>query len=58
MRNSDLEWLKFEQHFIIEDSEFQKQTHSLNLYFGENDVLRRQARINQFKCIVLQESQP
>ena len=25
VRNSELEWLKFEQHFIIQDSKFQKQ---------------------------------
>ena len=27
VRNSELEWLKFEQHFIIQDSKFQKQKH-------------------------------
>ena len=58
VRNSELEWLKFEQHFIIQDSKFQKQKHSLNLYFDENDILRSQTRINQIKGVVLQESQP
>ena len=58
MKNSELEWLKFEQHFIIQDSKFQKQKHSLNLYFDENDILRSQTRINQIKGVVLQESQP
>ena len=58
VRNSELEWLKFEQHVIIQDSEFEKQKHSLNLYFGENDILRSQTRINQLKGAVLQESQP
>ena len=38
VRNSELEWLKFEQQFIIQDSKFQKQKHSLNLYFDENDI--------------------
>ena len=54
MKNSELEWLKFEQHFIIQDSKFQKQKHSLNLYFDENDILRSQTRINQIKGAVLQ----
>ena len=35
VRNSELEQLKFEQHFIIQDS---KQKHSLNLCFDENDI--------------------
>ena len=34
--NSELEWLKLEQHFIIQGSKLQKQKHSLNLYFDEN----------------------
>ena len=58
VRNSELEWLKFEQQFIIQDSKFQKQKHSLNLYFDENDILRSQTRINQTKGVVLLESQP
>ena len=58
VRNSELEWLKFEQHFIIQDSKFQKQKHSLNLYFDENDILRSQTHINQIKGVLLQESQP
>ena len=58
VKNSELEWLKFERHFIIQDSKFQKRKHSLNLYFHENDILRSQTRINQTKCVVLQESQP
>ena len=58
VRNSELEWLKFEQQFIIQDNKFQKQKHSLNLYFDENDSLRSQTRINQIKGVVLQESQP
>ena len=49
VRNSELEWLKFEQHFIIQDSKFQKQKHLLNLYFDENDILRSQTRTNQIK---------
>ena len=57
-RKSDLERLKFEQHFIIQDSKYQKQKHLLNLYFDENDILRSQARINQIKGVVLQECQP
>ena len=48
-KNSELEWLKFEQHFIIQDSKFQKQKHLLNLYFDENDILRLQTRTNQIK---------
>ena len=44
IKNSKLEWLKFEQHFIIQDSKFLKQKHSLNLYFDENDILRSQKR--------------
>ena len=58
VRNSELEWLKFEQHFIIQDSKFQKQKHSLNLYFDENDILRSETHINQIKGVVLHESQP
>ena len=59
VRNSELECLKFEQHFIIQENKFQKQKHSLNLYFDENDNFRSQTRINQIKGqIVLQESQP
>ena len=58
VRNYELEWLKFEQHFIIQDSKFQKQTLLLNLYFDENDFLRSQTRINQIKGVVLQENQP
>ena len=46
MRNSELEWLKFEQHCIIQNSKFQRKKHSLNLYFDENGILRSQARIN------------
>ena len=38
VRNSELEWLRFEQHFIIQDNKFQKQNYSLNLYFDENDL--------------------
>ena len=53
VRNSESEWLKSEQHFII-----QEQKHSLNLYFDENDILRSQTRINQTKGVVLLESQP
>ena len=37
---------------------FQKQKHSLNLYFDENDILRSQTRMNQIKGVALQESQP
>ena len=44
VRNSELEWLKFEQQFIIEGSGFQKQKHSLNLCFDENDIPRLQTR--------------
>ena len=40
VRTSELEWMKSEQHFIIQDSNFQKRKHSLNLYFDENDILR------------------
>ena len=58
VRNSESERLKFEQHFIIQGRKFQKQKHSLNLYFDENDILRSQTRINQIKGVVLQESQP
>ena len=58
VRNSVLEWLKFGQHFIIQDGKFQKQKHSLNLYFDENDKLRSQTRINQIKGVLLEESQP
>ena len=59
VRYSELECLKFEQHFIIQDNKFQKQKHSLNLYFDENDIFSSQTRINQIKGqIVLQESQP
>ena len=57
-RKSDLERLKFEQHFIIQDSKYQKQKHLLNLYFDENDILRSQTCINQIKCVVLEEIQP
>ena len=57
LRNSELEGLKLEQDFIIQDSKFQKQKHSLNLYFDENDILKSQTRINQIKSVVLQESQ-
>ena len=46
--------MKFEQHFVIQDSKY----HSLSLYIDENDILRSQMRINQIKCVVLQESQP
>ena len=49
VKNSELEWLKFEQHFIIQDSKFQKQKHLLNLYFDGNDILRSQTRTNQIK---------
>ena len=41
VKNSESEWLKSEQHFII-----QEQKHSLNLYFDENDILRSQMCIN------------
>ena len=64
VRNSELEWLKFEQHFIIQDSKFQKQELSLNLYFNENDILRLQMYTNQikgylrYKTILLPESSP
>ena len=64
VRNSELEWLKFEQHFIIQDSKFQKQELSLNLYFNENDILRLQMYTNQikgylrYKTILLPESIP
>ena len=58
MTNSELELLKFEQHFIIQDSEFQKHKYSLNLNFDENDILRSQTRVNQIKGVVLPESQP
>ena len=49
VRNSELEWLKFEQHFIIQDSKFQKQELLSNLYFNENDILGSQMHINQIK---------
>ena len=58
LRKSELEWLKLERHFIIQNSKFQTQKHSPNLYFDENDILRSQTRINQIKGVVLQESQP
>ena len=49
VRNSELEWLTFEQHFIIQDNKFLKQKHSLNLYFDDNDILRSQTRMYQIK---------
>ena len=52
VRNSELEWLKFEQHFIIQDSKFQKQKHSLNLYFDENDILRSQTLLIKLKVLL------
>ena len=58
VRHADLAWLKFEQHFLIYESKFQKQKLSLNLYFDKNDILRSQTRINQMKGVVLQESEP
>ena len=48
-KNSELEGLKFEQHFIIQGNTIQKQELSLNLHLNENDILRSQMRINQIK---------
>ena len=50
--------MKFEQHFIIQDSKFQKHKHSLNLYFDESGILRSQTRVNKIKGVALPESQP
>ena len=58
LRKSELEWLKLERHFIIQNSKFQTQKHSPNLYFDQNDILRSQTRINQIKGVVVQENQP
>ena len=49
VRNFELEWLKFEQHSIIQDCKLQKQELLLNLYFDENDILRSQTQINEIK---------
>ena len=56
LRKSELEWLKLERHFIIQNSKFQTQKHSPNLYFDENDILRSQTHINQIKGVVVQEN--
>ena len=53
MRNSEREWLNFQQDFFVQDSKFQKQKFPSNLFFDENDNLRSQTCINQIKGVVL-----
>ena len=48
MEKSEVLWLRYEQHIVVQEDTFEKVKHSLNLVYDEHLLLRSKTRYSEY----------